>query len=335
MADQHLIDAHQPRWAGVWVWLALAAVHYGLQALTVWAVFTGHWWLTAACVLLIGQIMHGLLLGYHDASHGTLAPKYWLNESLGILVGVHAFVPLSLYRIVHHYHHIYLSSERDEEFWPFVNPGTPRGLRCLAAFAELAVGFFYSPFIFLRSFLRKESPIQDPRLRRRICWELVLTAVVWTAVLALVARFGLWKYLLFAFVLPAIIAGNLQSWRKFVEHMGLAGTTVNSVTRSVVPETAFGRFLSTTMFNIAYHGVHHRYARMHSVELPEFTDLLIPEAEEELLPFPNYRSAILDMLVSLDDPRVGRQWLTDADRTAATRLVHIGRRGQVQRARAS
>jgi fatty acid desaturase len=219
----------------------------------------------------------------------------------------------------------YLTSERDEEFWPYTDPRVSRGLRRLAAFDELVLGFFYAPVLFLRGFLRPGSPIRDPRLRRRIWLELALIAAVWSVVLAATAWFGAWKYLLFAFVLPAVLAGNLQSWRKFVEHMGLAGTTINSVTRNVVPRGLCGRFLSWTMFNIAYHSVHHHYARMHSAELPEFTELLEPAAAEELLPFPNYRSAVRDMLSSLADPRIGKQWLTAAEAASAPRLVRLGR----------
>ena len=157
-----------------------------------------------------------------------------------------------------------------------------------------------------------DTTIRDPRLRLRIWLELGLCVAFTAVVLAATAWFGAWKILLVAYVLPAMLAGTLQTARKYVEHMGLTGTTILSVTRSVVPQSLVGRLLARTMFNIAYHGVHHRYARMHPAALPEFAELLRPETEEELPPFLNYRQAVVDMFRSLGDPRVGVQWESKA-----------------------
>src|SRR5207249_3105556 len=107
----HLVEAHRPRWAGFWVWVGLVVGFYGLVAMLAYTVVAGYWWLTLPLVLLTGHVMHGHLLAYHDASHGTLCPDRRLNEVCGIFVGVHALVPLALYRFVHYQHHVYLTSE--------------------------------------------------------------------------------------------------------------------------------------------------------------------------------------------------------------------------------
>ena len=60
----------------------------------------------------------------------------------------------SLYRAAHQLHHAYLATERDEELWPFVIPGMPRWVRILAAFLELGLGLLFTPFLFVRTFLR-------------------------------------------------------------------------------------------------------------------------------------------------------------------------------------
>src|SRR3954468_17736523 len=114
---------------------------------TVWA---GWWWLTVPLALVTAHLMHGLLIGFHEASHGLLRKSRRLNEFDGVLIGIFSFLPFSLYRVVHQRHYMYLATEKDTELWPFVLPSVSRSGRRLAAFLELTVGLFYSPLIFLR-----------------------------------------------------------------------------------------------------------------------------------------------------------------------------------------
>src|SRR5262249_61125974 len=130
----------------------------------------------------------------------------------------------------------FLASERDEELWPFVHPHMRRGSRVLAAVLELTMGLLFTPFIFLRTFLRTGSPIRNKKVRRRIWIESALTALIWTAILTALGLFHGWKYFLWLHLIPAWLAANMQSFRKYVEHVGLTGATVNSSTRSIVAE---------------------------------------------------------------------------------------------------
>src|SRR5436853_6058376 len=104
----------------------------------------------------------------------------------------------------------------------------PRWKRRLAAFLELNFGLFYSPFVFLRAFLCSRSAVRSKRVRRRIWAELILQVVVWSLILWTIGTFGLWKYFLWMHLAPALLAANLQSWRKYIEHVGMTGDTVNS-----------------------------------------------------------------------------------------------------------
>jgi ABC-type phosphate/phosphonate transport system substrate-binding protein len=105
----------------------------------------------------------------------------------------------------------------------------------------------------------------------------------------------------------------MQSLRKYIEHMGMTGSTVLSSTRSIVDPGLLGRLLAFTLFHEPFHGVHHKYARLPHAALPEFTDDLEPAGPPELPPFLTYRQALLDMLPSLLDPKVGSQWLKERD----------------------
>ena len=190
----------------------------------------------------------------------------------------------------------------------FVLTKAPRWARCLAAFLELTVGLFYSPLIFFRVFLHPRTLVRSRKVRRRIWLELALSFVAWAAILAAVAFFGVWKYWLWLYLAPAMIAANLQTWRKYVEHLGLTGNTVNGSTRSIVPRSWLGHLFAYTLLHEPYHGVHHENAALPHRWLPKFTEILTPKEPGELAPFISYRQALPDLIRSLGDPRVGAQW---------------------------
>jgi fatty acid desaturase len=288
-------------------------ISLALMEAGVWAtVYKGWYWLAVPFVLVAAHFMHGLLIGLHEASHGLLRKSKRLNEFDGVLIGIFSLLPFSLYRVVHQAHHVHLATERDTELWPFVLPKAPRWARLLAAFAELTLGLFYSPLIFLRVFLRPDSPIRAERVRKRIWMELGITLVAWTALLLVVAFGGFWKYLFWLYLAPGMIAANLQSWRKYIEHMGLTGNTVNSSTRSIVPKSWFGRIFATTLLHEPYHGVHHQNAGLPHTVLPQYTSMLNPKDPGDRAPFMSYRHALPDLMRSLTNPRVGAQWRDSA-----------------------
>src|SRR5690606_4974599 len=110
-----------------------------------------------------------------------------------------SFMSFSLYRASHQTHHMHLGTERDEELWPFVRTDISRPARILAAIMELTMGLLFTPFLFMRTFFRRDSPIRAKKVRRRIWAELILKVTVWTTVLIIVAYTGAWKYLLWMF----------------------------------------------------------------------------------------------------------------------------------------
>ena len=310
---RRLIEKHRPHWKSLWIWISFAVAFFALEGVLLWVLLYGSIWTAVPLILVIAHLMHCHLLGLHEAAHGTLCPARWLNDGIGIFVGALGYMSMSLFRCVHHSHHSYITTERDEELWPFVIPAVPRWLRLVAAAAELFLGLFYTPFLFLRALLRKNTSIKNQALRRRIWAELVVTAVFAATTLTIVARWQWWYYWVFMYLIPAMLAGFMQSLRKYIEHMGLMGSTILENTRSVVAAGPIGHLISFTMFNEPYHGVHHKYARLPQTVLPEFTELLEPVRAAEIAPFPSYYRALVDMLGSLRDPRIGAQWKRSVD----------------------
>ena len=303
-ADEHTPSHWVSRAAFQLVVIALLVT----QAALGYAVFHGWIWLALPLVLLASHFMHGALIGFHEASHGLLRKNRLLNELDGIIAGTLSFMSFTLYRAAHQSHHAHLATERDEELWPFVIVTSPRWGRRLAAFLELNAGIVFSPFLFWRIFFRKESLVRSPKVRRRIWAELVLIVVAWTVILTAVASWHVWTYFLWLYVAPAVIAGNLQSWRKYIEHVGLSGHTAKGATRSIIADTWSGRLLSLTLLHEPFHAVHHLRAGLPHPELPWHAALLVPTVDGDVTPFPNYRSALLDLLRNLSDPRSGSHW---------------------------
>jgi fatty acid desaturase len=305
---EKLLEPPSPHWVSRAAFPILAAVFFLNQAALGAAVYLGSVWIVVPLALTASHLMHGLLIGFHEASHGLLRKTRRLNEIDGLIIGIFSLTSFSLYRAAHQLHHAYLATERDVELWPFVIPGMPRWVRAMAAALELGLGLFFTPFLFIRTFLRRDSPIRNKKLRRRIWTEFALTAVVWVCLLTAMACWGAWKYFLWMYLVPAYLASNMQSWRKYIEHVGLTGSTVNSSTRSIVSEGLLGRFVAFTLLHEPYHGVHHRHAGLPHPELPLHAADLEPQNPDEVPPFPSYRHALMDLFHTLPDPRVGAQW---------------------------
>lgn len=277
----------------------------------------GYWPLTIVAWLVMAHVGHINLFVFHESAHFLLHPNRLLNEANGILVGTFILIPLSVYRYVHGQHHVHLSSEKDVEFWPFVDTRTPRWFRRLAAVSELLFGFFHTPLVFFRGVL--VAPKLSPALKRRIVAEYALGLAFWGTILSVTAWFGLWEYLLVGYVVPSMISGSQQTFRKFVEHMGLYGNTVDGLTRTIDDQNWLGKFISYTMLHGDIHGPHHLHPKIPQSRLPEALDHLVREGRlTEQSVYPNYWSATKAMFREIADPRIGPQWLRETSATNPT-----------------
>lgn len=302
------VESRGPHWVSQAAFPLVSGITLFGEMVLAFAVYRDCYWLAVPLVLVISHFMHGQLIGFHEASHGLLRRSRKLNEIDGVLIGTFSFLSFSLYRAAHQTHHAHLGTERDEEFWPFVNPDVPRWARIAAAILELNLGLIFTPLIFLRTFFRRNSPIRSRKVRRRIWAELAFMFFVWTTLLLTSWMTNGWKYLLWMYLAPAVIAGNLQSWRKYIEHVGLTSATIRGSTRSVIAKGPVGKFVALTLLHEPFHGVHHQRAGIHHWEMPQFAADLEPMNEEEPAPFRSYWHALMHLLGTLADPRVGPQW---------------------------
>ncbi len=299
---------YQPHWLSRSAFSVASVSHILGQLSLGISLYYHNYWLAVPLVLLVSHFMHAALIGFHEASHGCLKKNKRFNEIEGLIIGTLSYMSFTLYRAAHQTHHSHLGTERDVELWPFVKTDVSRGARIFAAVVELSLGVFFTPFLFARVFFEKDSIIRSPKVRRRIWKEFIAMAVFWPLVIAAVAYFDAWRYFLWMYAIPALIAGNLQSWRKYIEHVGLTGATIRSGTRSIVAHDPIGKLVSFTLLHEPFHGVHHLHVGLTHAELPGKASSLTPTREDEIAPFPSYRHAFAHLLKTLRDPKVGPQW---------------------------
>lgn len=272
-------------------------------------VFHRGWYALLALVWIVAAIVaHNKLIAFHEAAHGLLQPVRWLNELIGQILGCATMVPLTAYRIVHARHHAYLGTERDVEFWPFVDPSVPRWRRVLSVAAELLCGYFYGPFVFLRGVLVARSVPRSQR--RRALVEYMGCGLFWGTLVVVLTRYGWWAEFCVAFFIPGYAAAVLNSWRRMTEHLGMLGDTVETKTRTIVPVGPVGRVISAAALHVDYHGTHHRYGRVPYYRLPEATHVVYGREPTDIPVFPGYWSAVRDMIPHVANPRIGAQWRT-------------------------
>lgn len=281
-------------------WLLL-----GYGAIETWN--AGLWYLTIPCVLAASVCANSTFLTLHEAVHFLLSSNRRLNNFVGVLSGTLTLAPMNLYRVVHTSHHGMIGTERDLEFWPYVNMGSKRWHRILAAVTELTVAPLYYFVMFSRALIKGQMA---PRARAK-CWrDLALMVGVLAVALYVVAVNGWWVEFVIAYLIPLTQAANMQSWRRLTEHVGLYGDDPLSLTRTIIPTNPLERFYCLVMMNENYHAPHHKKATIKWVDLPEET-MAIYEARPDLRPlfFSTYLKAFPQMLKELGDPRIGKQWV--------------------------
>ena len=80
-------EAHEPHWV---LKSAFQLLVFGLiftEALLALAVQYGFIWLAALLVIVVAHLMHGTLIGLHEAAHGLLRKSRRFNEFDGTVIG--------------------------------------------------------------------------------------------------------------------------------------------------------------------------------------------------------------------------------------------------------
>jgi fatty acid desaturase len=263
--------------------------------------------LTVACVLIASICANSVILASHEAVHHQLSNSKRVNDLLGMLFSIVTLTPFNLYRKVHNTHHGMIGSEKDLEFWPYVNRESKKWHRITAALMELVFAPIYYLVMFSRALPKggRGASVQFKCYR-----DSLIVLLTFSAVTFVVANNGWWLEFLIAYLIPEVLAVNMQSWRRLTEHVGLYGDDPLSLTRSITPENPIEKFYCSVMLNENYHAPHHNNLKLGRRELPLATYQLYEQNPDlQHLCFSSYFRAFPLMLRELKDPRIGSQWL--------------------------
>lgn len=232
----------------------------------VWALAAGypseHWAVRVGWTLWTSYFLFCWTSVFHETAHQTLPKPKWYNVLLGRAIGTILLTPYNVYRESHIRHHAYLNRPNDWELWPYSDPRTSLAFRRMYVWFDLVFGAVSSPFIYSRIYFHKESPISNPKVRRAIRNEYVAIVLFWGGLAAWLTYSGHWPTFWLCWGIPHVLAGVLQTGRKFTEHLGMASFDPLQGTRTVISRKLVTRLSSFLNFDIFVHGPHHRYPRI-------------------------------------------------------------------------
>lgn len=238
---------------------------------------------------------------FHETVHQTLWPdrRSW-NVWMGRILGMVMFTPYTVYRESHIRHHAYLNTPDDWELWPYSDPRTSKMFRLCFVWADLLLGFVTAPFIYGRIAFHKSSPLKSPETRAAIRNEYLLSVVFWGAILSGAAWFEAWHEFIQVWLIPHVLAGIVQTGRKFTEHLGMSSSDPLLGTRTVIGQGFWTRACAYANFDIFTHGAHHRHPRLPHGQLIASMQQHMDQNPGIVFPvFSTYAGAVWNMLPAM------------------------------------
>jgi fatty acid desaturase len=261
---------------------------------------SAHWSVTAFWTLFTAYFLFSWTSCFHETAHQTLTRFRSVSVWFGRFLGAMMFVPYTAYRETHIRHHAYLNTPRDWELWPYASPDCSLTFRRFFAWLDLAAGILTGPYIYSRIYFHKNSPLVNPAIRRTIRNELLLVIGLWGSILLVIDYWNAWSLFLRIWLVPAILAGFLQTGRKLTEHLGMSSFDPLLGTRTVMGTNWVTRLCTFLNFDIFIHGPHHRHPRLTRDQLGSKMDDYMTENPETAYPvYPSYWQAVRAMLPSL------------------------------------
>jgi len=210
--------------AAQWTLVVVNAVLYAAHPLPLWA----HMGITLLAIHLAFTI-------WHEAAHGTIANRRWLNDAAGILGMLPYTTPYYMQRHIHLEHHKYLNEEgRDPNL---IYAGGP--------FWQLPVRYFRA-FGYAKSVLAQDP--RTPRMRRSDTFFLALVA----AAFGLALWQGFLLDLVLIWLLPLAAAKVILDWYvNYLPHVGLPPDRFRGTRIIAAP------WLTPLILGHNYHAVHH------------------------------------------------------------------------------
>lgn len=238
------------------------------------------WLARGALYLVAAASLHGLSLFTHEAVHGSLSRRRWLNHLGGVACALPVLQNFAAYKVLHLRHHRDLGGGQDPDH--YANYTGRRWLELLMHVGRLLLG--YPAYITLIPILGwRHGTASD---RRWMALELALLAVGAALAGALVPG----HVLLQAWGIPMLIINTLVNIRGMSQHTFLPESNHPVRGSRTILSNPVTRFF---MCNENYHLEHHLYPRVPWYNLPELHRTLRAELLAQGAPFiPSYFSFV-------------------------------------------
>lgn len=252
----------------------------GLYGLAAWAACTAaaqvthgwQWLLLAPLYLLAAASLHGISLFTHEAVHGTLSHRRFLNAMGGALCAIPVLQNFNAYRVLHLRHHQHLGEENDPDHYASYTRWT--WLVFIMNWLRLLIGYpIYITAIPILGF--RHGTTRD---RMGILAEVAATLMLaWLALEWLPARW-LWH----GWFIPMLFINTMVNIRGMSQHTLLehADDEVRG-TRTILTYPIVRFF----MCNENYHLEHHLYPGVPWHHLPQVHEALKQPLKEQGAPF--------------------------------------------------
>jgi fatty acid desaturase len=249
--------------------LSALIVEWIIISLLMWlAIHLNTAWLYLAAGVIIATRQHALLILFHDAVHGHLARRRWLNDALiNLFAGIPALLPVELYRPLHLLHHRTIGTADDPErrllyadqTWEY-RPLEPTKLVSQLLGDLLLINGIRTIQAWMRA-----APA--PRIAgTTICLSLVWVAAI--AAAAVLAPGTAFRALLLWFVPLLTVTQLLQKLRSYAEHSGGPNVTPGWPHWTYSWRVGVLGRASVWPYNINYHREHHAAPQLRWHELP-------------------------------------------------------------------
>ncbi|MEP7340389.1 MAG: fatty acid desaturase [Acidobacteriota bacterium] len=225
----------------------LAALHYALMA----------------CGIVVTALaINSFVLLMHEGMHHTLfASRRW-NRWVSVALGATFLMSYSAYQVMHTRHHDYLGDARDPD--DYHNYAKNPALVWALHFVRLTLG----PVLYIFLIPALAFKHGSARERRKVAAEFLLLAAIYTSVFSIVPT----GTLLFAWLIPLLLVGQMTAIRGFTQHGITDAADPYLASRSIIPSPP----VAFLLLNENYHLEHHLFPEVPSYHLRRLHELIWP-----------------------------------------------------------
>ena len=244
-------------------------------------ILTGNWWAAVVGVALMAVVYANLLFGQHECLHRGLFVHRWLNDAVGVAMGVFMGVPYAGYRRYHLHHHAHTHTEDDSEPAVVLTSRLQWGGYMMVA----AHGQRFSSTMLLPKALTS---------RNRVSAIHAVASIAGLAVMLSACVYGVLyqpRLFLLGWLVPIVVGAPLMAYINMADHYGCSYGPGDSL--AITRSTKGSRFTRFIAWDSNYHAEHHLAAAVPSSSLATLHRVLEPYVVHREVSFIDFHRRLL------------------------------------------